>query len=238
MRDFELGKRIVIEGTDGTGKTTAADLVSFQLRQNGIEVIRVDEPDSALDAEGTVLVPAARELRKIIKDGSITRSPHANLAMFTASRFANWHLASQPALERGAYVIQARDFTSSEVFQGYAEGLDIDLIRSTTLDSLGEQYMNPDYKTILDFPDSEEEERLRRIAFRGALEKPDTFESRGDEFQQKLRLGYRAIAAENNFELINAHQTKEALAEYVLNNIMGKFSLNLTFYEWPETTSV
>ena len=91
----DAGRRIIIEGTDGTGKTTVANLIAAQLRHIGREVIRIDEPDSAHDEAGTVLVPAASELRKIIKDGSIARTPDANVVLFTAARFANWATVTQ-----------------------------------------------------------------------------------------------------------------------------------------------
>ncbi len=63
----ERGRQILIEGTDGTGKTTVANLVADRLREQGREVIRVDEPDSAKNEEGDILVPIATEVRDILK---------------------------------------------------------------------------------------------------------------------------------------------------------------------------
>ena len=230
------GKRIVIEGTDGTGKTTAADLIAYRLRKNGLNVIRVDEPDSAIDGDGNVLVPAARELRKIIKDGTIERSPEANVNLFTASRFANWKLASLPGLIQGDFVIQARDFSSSEAYQGYAEGFGIDNVDAYTEKVLGPQYMHPDFQVILDFSDDEEDEleRQKRISNRGVLEKPDTFEMRNDAFQQRIREGYRIIAERRGIELISANQTRDEIADTIWHKMVGTLGLQLTSYEWPK----
>lgn len=231
---MELGKRFVIEGTDGTGKTTIANMITWQLRQNNIDVIRIDEPDSAYDVNGTVLVPMASDLRKLIKDGSIERTPEANLALFNASRFANWTYATQPAMLKGIWAGQARDEESSQVYQGHAEGMGMDQVRNITRQVMGDQYMNPDYKVILDFEDHQEDIRTARISNRGPLDKPDTFESRDDTFQRKLREGYRILAARDNLEIISAHQSKEAIADQVWARMMGKFGMHLALHDWKD----
>jgi len=228
----EEGYRVVVEGTDGTGKTTVANLLAYQLRLNGKRVIRVDEPDSAYDETGAILVPAARELRTIIKDGSIPRDAGANVVMFTASRFANWASVSRPALARGDWVVQARDSTSSDVYQGYTEGYGIDAVEALTRSALGDQYMNPDFRVILDFDDAKEEERLRRISNRGTLDKPDTFEMRDEAFQQGLRDGYRHIAARRGEEIIMVEGNAQEVATLVWNKMLGKLGIQLTLYPW------
>lgn len=228
----EPGKRIIVEGTDGTGKSTVADMLAYQLRLNGIRVVRVDEPDSAVDEDGTILVPAAAELRKIIKDGFIDRSPEANVTLFTASRFANWATMSQPALKRGAWVVQARDSTSTEVYQGYAEEYGIEAVETLTRATLGEQYMNPDFRIILDFDDAKEAERLARINNRGPLEKPDTFEMRSDAFQQRLRDGYRHIAARRGIDTLMVEGSKAEVAAMVWYRMVGKLGLELALFPW------
>ena len=228
----EPGRRIIVEGTDGTGKTTVANLLAWQLRQNGKRVIRVDEPDSAYDEEGTVLVPAARELRTVIKDGSIERSPGANVVMFTASRVANWVTASRPALANGIWVVQARDDTSSDVYQGHAEGYGIENVEALTFAALGEQYMNPDFRVILDFDDAKEEERLRRISSRGVLEKPDTFEMRDQAFQQSLRDGYRLMADRRGEEIVMVEGNAQEMATIVWHKMLGKLGIQLTLHPW------
>jgi thymidylate kinase len=86
-------------------------------------------------------------------------------------------------------------------------------IIAITQNSLGEDYMHPDHLTILDL--SDESERARRIAQRGVLDKPDTFESRDAAFQQRLIDGYRAIAAEYAIALTSAAGNKHAIAEEI-----------------------
>lgn len=231
---IERGRRIVVEGTDGTGKTTVANLLAYQLRRNGKRVIRVDEPDSAIDEDGTILVPAAAELRKIIKDGSIERSPGANVMWFTASRAANWTTASRPRLALGDWVVQARDDTSSNVYQGYAEGFGIEAVEAITRSALDPEYMNPDYRIVLDFNDNDEEERLRRINNRGPLDRPDTFEMRDQLFQQRLRDGYRIVSQMRGDELLMVEGSPYEMAVKVWYRMIGKLGLALTLHPWEQ----
>ena len=211
----ERSQYIVIEGSDGTGKSTVANLVADQLRNEGRQVIRVDEPDSAYNEAGEVLVPIASELRRIIKDGSLGRTALTNVLLFTASRRENWLQVSQPALEQGIDVVSARNYWSTLVYQGHGEGFDLDTITNLTHMSVGDEYMKPDHGFILDLND--EEERKKRIANRGALETPDTFESKGDDFQAKLRAGYLAVALEYGLPIIDVkNKSRQALTEEVI----------------------
>ena len=212
------GEYFVTEGTDATGKTTVANLLAEMAFNEGREVIRLDEPDSPYryipnSENPQPLAPIASEIRSIIKDGTLARTALTNIHLFTASRAESWGTVVAPALERGAYVIAARNYLSTVAYQGYAEGMEPSKIISITQNSLGEDYMHPDHLTILDL--SDESERARRIAQRGVLDKPDTFESRDAAFQQRLIDGYRAIAAEYAIALTSAAGDKHAIAEEI-----------------------
>ena len=195
-----VGCYIVGEGNDGTGKSTQikllADYVTHELQR---EVYVMEEPDGC---------PISSEIRKVIKNGSLGRSAVTNLLLFTASRYETWTREALPVLERGGVVLSARNELSSEVYQGIAEGLGADYVRSVTAQFMDERYMNPDLTVIFSLDDTT---RKQRIAARGELTNPDTFESRGDEFQQKLNDGYTQIAAERNLPVIDASQSIDAI---------------------------
>jgi dTMP kinase len=222
---LRTGEYIVTEGTDATGKTTVANLLAMRAYKEGREVIRVDEPDSAYSYDPNIekpepLSPIASEIRRIIKDGSLGRVAMNNVHLFTASRIENWFNVVQPALERGAWVIAARNWFSTLAYQGYAEGTDPQLITDITAKSLGPAYMNPDFISILDLED--EVERKRRIDERGPLDTPDTFESRDKSFQQRIIDGYRIIAHEYAIPLTSADRNKYAIADDLWNQIQDK----------------
>lgn len=212
------GKYIVIEGHDGTGKSTQVDLLHTKLAKEGITSIMFDEP------EGT---PIANEIRTIIKNGTLRRNPKTNLLLFTAARHEIWQQA-KTALEQGTWVIAARNYYSTLAYQGYGEGLDLDLITSITEQFTDTTYMNPDLAVILTLDD--ESERSKRIHSRGNLNRPDTFESRDAVFQQAVKLGYLHIAATHHLKVISAIDTPGTI-----NNAI--YDLLLPLLHTPDNTN-
>lgn len=191
------GQYIVIEGHDGTGKSTQVGLLREKLTERGIESIEFHEPEGA---------PIANEIRTIIKNGALPRDGQTNLLLFTAARHEIWKQA-QEKLAKGTWIVASRNYFSTLAFQGYGEGLDIELIRKTTRMFTDEVYMKPDVAVILSLDD--ENERKKRITQRGELENPDTFESKDATFQQAVKNGYLKIADEYNLPVISALQTPE-----------------------------
>jgi len=218
------GEYVVTEGTDATGKTTVANRLAELAYAEGHEVIRWDEPDSPYafqpgQKNPEPLSPISSEIRRIIKDGSLGRVALANVHLFTASRVDSWENVAWPALQRGAWVIAARNYLSTTVYQGYAEGLNPNDIVGITRSSLGAEYMSPDHLNILDLEN--EAERAERIVQRGILDTPDTFESRNADFQRRLIDGYRTIAQDNGINVVSAAGSKESVAQEIWTRIQS-----------------
>ena len=202
------GKYIVIEGHEGTGKTSQVGLLRERLAEAGIESIEMVEPGS---------VPIAQALREIIKNANYTRDAVTNLLLFTAARRETWQQLAEPALKEGKWVIAGRNWYSTIATQGYAEGLERELIETTTRQFTGENYMHPDKVIVLTMND--EIERHRRLTVRGAPAVPDTFESRGDDFQQLVRRGYEKVANEYAATKIDAGQSLEKVAAEIWQSL-------------------
>lgn len=198
------GKYIVIEGGDGTGKTTQADLLQQYLESKGKKVIHLKEPGGS---------PVAEAIRSVILDGTLERTPMTNILLFTANRHELWHSKIKPALERGTWVISTRNYWSTLAYQGYGEGMSETIITAITTTFTDKEYMKPDYGIILTINDLEIAKK--RIAERGAQSTPDTFESRDNKFQQRVSDGYLAIAAEYGLSVISALQAKEVIAKSI-----------------------
>jgi dTMP kinase len=198
------GKYIVIEGGDGTGKTTQADLLQQHLEAKGISVIHLKEPGGS---------PVSEAIRSVIVDGTLPRTPMTNILLFTANRHELWHDKIKPALDSGTWVIATRNYWSTLAYQGYGEGMSESVITAITATFTDTRYMNPDHGIILTIDDIEESKK--RIAQRGALEKPDTFEQRGLDFQQRVSDGYRAIAQTYHLPVISASQPIETVANEI-----------------------
>jgi dTMP kinase len=193
---MKRGKYIVIEGHDGTGKSTQVNLIRKKLSALNIQSIEFHEPAGSQVADA---------IRNVIKNGSLERDAMTNLLLFSAARHDIWQRRAKTELDKGIWVVASRNYYSTLAYQGYGEGLDIDLIELITRKSTDENYMNPDIALILDLDD--EIERTKRIGVRGNLKHPDTFESKSSSFQSKVRKAYLDIAKSRGIPVVSANQT-------------------------------
>ena len=207
----ERGKYIVIEGSDGTGKSTQVDLLNKRLNSIGIPTLvtagpfgGVPEPIS--EPGGTA---RANELRTIIKDKRIERTPWQNVEWFTEARKSNWDELIEPALEQGIWVPTARNYYSTVAYQGYGEGIDVGAIEQFTEKEVGPAYMNPDFICVLALKD--EVKRQKRIIGRSEDSRTDTFESMPVDFQTAMQNGYIHYAEERGVPVIDAERPRDAV---------------------------
>ena len=192
------GNYIVIEGIDGTGKSTQVELLAKHYRAHGHSVTVVEEPSSDDLAQTT---PIAHYLRTVIKNGNLCRDPEINLALLSTARRELWQQIIQPALKRGETVIASRNYFSTLAYQGYGEGLSQEHIRHVTALFTSQRYLVPDHLIILTLND--EKERMHRSQQRGTpTTAPDTFEIQGQDFQQRVHTGYRMLAKDYQVPII------------------------------------
>ena len=182
---------IVIEGQDGTGKSTQAKLLKEYFKREGKEVVVLEEPDGDL--------PQAHDLHDMILTRGYNLEPLTNVLLFTAARVELWKKIAEPILKRNGIVISARNYWSTLAYQGYGEGVSRNKIIRITKDLLPEKYYNPDYGFILVVSD---EVRLARQKNRGKA--TETFERKAADFQQKVNSAYPKIAKDFNLTIIDA----------------------------------
>ncbi|MCA9335077.1 dTMP kinase [Candidatus Saccharibacteria bacterium] len=208
----QTGRYIVIEGHDGTGKSTQVDILRERLATYSIDSVEFSEP--ALDPkDGNEDILIADALRTIIKNGTLERNPLTDLFLFSAARHEKWHRKAIPALALGKWVIASRNYYSTEAYQGYGKGLDLNLIHAQTLLATDERYMQPDIAVILNLEN--ETERQRRIDSRGELETPDAFESLGNDFQSRVQQAYPHIAERYAVPIISAVGTPATVSKKI-----------------------
>jgi len=210
-----LGKYIVLEGGDGTGKSTQIKEMQSRLNGLGIKSIAIHEPDgfSGDESLGIPAVMADTELTKIIKNDMINRDSWSNVLLFTAARRMNWLQAMKPALDSGVWVLAARSWISTIAYQGYGEGVEPELIRHRTIEDVCQRYTEPDLALILTMDD--EVSRQHRIDERGQLANADTFESKPAQFQHAVLDGYLAVAEQYNLQTIDASQPLASVTEQI-----------------------
>lgn len=212
----QLGRYIVIEGNDGTGKSTQVELLADHFRDQNNDVVLVEEPGSDEPSKST---PFANYLRTIIKNGELARDPEINLALFSAARHELWQAKIAPALGHGAVVLSARNYFSTLAYQGKGEGLDESMIIDATSLATNPRYMRPDDMLILTLDD--ETERAKRIASRGELETPDAFESRDQEFQTRVNRAYIELAEQYGITTINCGTKSREQIQSEIRTLLG-----------------
>lgn len=237
-----LGKRIVIEGTDATGKSYQARRLYTRLAQNGVEMcgFMLDEPDSPLRIDSIdevmesetwteaqkaerVMIPEAAELRRALKSKASNFTPQQNLDGFTDSRELSWNLATKPALLSGKSSAVARSDVSSTIYQGRAEGLGMEYVREVTARRMGKWYMTPDLLIMLDMFD--EDERQRRLNFRPEDSNADAFESRPNDFQNLIKGGYTIHRQKYGGILVPADGSRDEVHELIWEHARRLYGL-------------
>lgn len=196
---------IVIEGQDGTGKSTQAELLKAYYEKQGKQVALLEEPDGDL--------PQAHDLHDLILSRGYRLESLTNVLLFTAARVELWKKIAEPVLKTGGVVISARNYWSTLAYQGYGEGVSRSKIIRLTKEMLPEKYFKPDCGFILVVPD---EIRAERQKVRGKA--AETFEMKKHDFQTKVNAAYPKIAKDFNLKIIDASGSIEA----VFNSILGE----------------
>lgn len=170
------GKLIVLEGPDGSGKSTQAKMLVGHLRRKGASALHIREPG------GT---PVGERIRRIILDpGNREMCLETELLLYMASRAQMVNEIVIPNLRKGRIIVSERFLSSSIVYQGYAGGLGVgDIERIGEFATMG---VRPGCVVVLDVPP---EVGLARVGV-----KPDRIEKRKLSYHRKVRKGFLELA--------------------------------------------
>ncbi len=171
------GLFIVLEGPDGSGKTTQITLLQEYLEKQGRECIVTREPGGTRIGEairGVILNPEYSEMSDVTE-----------MLLYAASRAQLMHDVIIPALESGKVVISDRFVDSSMVYQGIARGLGIDTVSMINAPGIGDH--KPDRIFFIDIPEEEGIERKKK------QKKLDRLEQESIDFHHMVSEGYRTV---------------------------------------------
>ena len=194
------GKFIVIEGIDGSGKTTQINKLSKWLIETNLipqnnQLVVTREPG------GTKL---GQSIRSLLLDTSIEKSPDSitELLLYAADRAQHVNEIIRPSLNKGDWVISDRFCGSTLAYQGYGRKLDIKLIKD--LETIATQGISPDITFLLDIP--VEESIKRRIS-----RSDDRIEKEGTDFLKNVSLGFQVLSEDNRWKKISALNSQEGI---------------------------
>jgi len=199
------GLFISLEGIDGSGKSTQAQLLAEALRQAGHDVLLTREPGGS---------PGAEEIRALVLQGDPDRwSAETEILLFTAGRRDHMERVIQPALEAGQIVICDRFADSTRMYQGLSRG---DLRK--LVDDLHDLMIGrePDLTVLIDMDPTA---GLARAKGRQGVE--ERFEDFGLSLQERMRAGYLELAeaAPERFRVIDGGRDMDAVARDVFATV-------------------
>lgn len=198
------GLLIAIEGIDCSGKSTLAKELYLHLKKERSVMLTKEPGDTPLGAK----------IRTIVQEQSVAICPKAEYLLFAADRAQHAQEVIIPALNRGTIVISDRMGDSSIAYQGYARGLDIDMISMVNGWALN--------KCIPDITIFVKIDPL--IARKRCIErnKPLTAFEREDElFMYKVQNGFHELYKNrNDVIVIEGNQTKELVLQQTSSALM------------------
>jgi dTMP kinase len=190
------GRFLVLEGPDGSGKSTQAGNLVDWLAGRGREVVHLRDPGTTRVGErirAILLDPAHEEI-----------DATTEMMLFMAARAQLVAEKLRPALDAGKIVVCERWLPSTACYQGYAGGLDPE--RIFEIGEVAAGGLVPDLCLVLDVDPGTGLER--------AGGEPDLMESRSLAFHRAVREGYLRIAKEGlmNSVLVPAGPVSEVEA--------------------------
>jgi dTMP kinase len=198
------GRFISLEGGEGVGKSTQARGLAAALRARGLDVVETREPGGSAGAEA---------IRALLLEGGADRwGPRAEALLFAAARADHVDKTIRPALGAGKWVICDRFLDSSIAYQGGADGLGADAIR--TLHAVGSDNLLPDRTLLLTLP---EEMAMAREAARDAG-RPDRFGARDPDYHRRVTGSFRMLAESEpaRWRVVEAKGSAEEVTQALL----------------------
>ena len=207
---MKKGLFIVFEGGEGTGKTTAIDVIYSWIMENNCKCIKTREPGG---------IKISEQIRQVILNTeNKTMDARTEALLYAAARRQHLVEKVMPALDEGVIVLCDRFIYSSLAYQGYARNLGIEEVMSINKFAVGE-YM-PDISILFDLDPKIGLERInsneQREVNRLDLEKLD--------FHERVRSGYDIIYQANKDVIIkiDAEQSKENVINEIKNILKPK----------------
>ena len=190
------GRFVVIEGGDGSGKSTQAARLATWLRGRGFAVHETFEPGAG---------PTGAVIRELLLHGTEAIEPTAEALLMAADRAQHVAAEIEPALARGEWVVCDRYVPSSLAYQGVVRGLGVELVEQ--LSAVATQGLEPDLVLVFDVTDE--------VAAARQGGAPDRLEREGGEFHDAVRRAYRDLAPARGWVVVDANGDRDQVGELV-----------------------
>jgi len=203
---------ISLEGIEGSGKTTNLSHAVGFLQDKGHDCVITREPGGTRIGE---------KIRAILLDPSSKEmDPLTELLLYTADRSQHIKELISPLLSAGKTVVCDRYYDATVVYQGYARGLDTELI--LRLHRLLFENLKPDITLLLDLPPEIGLSRAWKQIDQGDRDRVETrFEEETLSFHKKVRSGYLEMARlePERYRIIDASQEPDQVRKEITRTL-------------------
>jgi dTMP kinase len=181
------GKFIVLDGPEGSGKSTQLHLLRGALTEAGLDVLAVRDPGSTRIGE---------QVRAILLDPSHQEmSMRCEMLLYMSARAQMMTEVIQPALDARKVVLSDRFVSSTLAYQLGGDGISAEEIRRVADTAIRGRW--PDLTIVLDMPADKSMARVQRAK--------DRIEQRPMEYHEQVRRNYLAQAeADPTYRVIAA----------------------------------
>ncbi|MEG6509724.1 dTMP kinase [Methyloligella sp. 2.7D] len=203
MVRYDPGKLITLEGGEGSGKSTQAEILATRLARAGRRILATREPGGS---------PGAEAIRDALLQGEVWRyGPFAEALLFSIARKDHIDYSIAKAVTDGRWVVCDRFMDSTRAYQGEMGGVKPEILHALERVTMGE--FTPDLTLILDIP--AEQGLARAHARREESEEPDRFEREEVRMHDRIRQAFLDIAEEEpeRCVVIDASQSEATVSE-------------------------
>jgi dTMP kinase len=197
------GLFLVLDGTEGAGKSTQARLLEQGLAAVARQTLLVRDP-------GTTRI--GEQIRAILLDPAHSEmAMRCEMLLYMSARAQMMTEIIQPALDAGRVVICDRFVSSTLAYQLGGDGLTVDEIRSVAQIAIRGRW--PDLTVLLDLPAELSLARVKRAK--------DRIEQRPMSYHQQVRANYlaQAEAEPKRYRVVDANRPPDEVARDIWDQI-------------------
>jgi dTMP kinase len=176
---------ISFEGCEGSGKSTQIKLLGRHLETIGHKVLLTREPGGTIFSE---------QIRDLLLNGEGVHDVMNELFLVNVARRDHVENKIKPALRDGMIVISDRFSDSTIAYQGFAKGMDLNVIYQVQQLAIGN--FKPDLTIVLDL---DSQAGINRTTKR---RNNNFYDLKSLEFHNKVRQGFLKVAADEPSRVI------------------------------------
>jgi dTMP kinase len=196
---------IVLEGVEGSGKSTQARLLADWLAELDVPHRLTREPGGTAVGE---------EIRRVLLHG-VDMPARTELLLYLAARAALVEQVVKPALAAGTVVVADRYELSTFAYQAYGRGLRLEEVRAANAAATGG--LRPDLTIVLDV--APEVGEARRAAAGAAA---DRIERAGADFHQTVGRAYRLLSQQEPGVVALTGEVAPHLVQSAIRSVLGR----------------